>query len=369
MQRLDGQLVLSPTDLTHHQECRHLTWLDLGVAAGEWAAPDVEVSEELQLVFDRGLDAREEVPGVAEGRRARRWRRSRRSSTPRDAVGRRRRRSRRCAAASTSSTRGRSSTAPGAGRPTSCSASRRRRDFGDWSYEIADTKLARKLKVAALLQMATYAERLTVLQGVAPEWIHVVTGDGVSRPWRLIDVAAYARRARARLETFVAAPPATGPSPIGYCEQCRWAERCNTELRQADDLGLVAFMRGDHRDALRAVGITTLDDAGHGVTGAAEVVGHRRRRAHPAAAAGGRAAEASGRPGRRRARCSTRSPASGCCACRRRAPATSTSTSRAIPGSRTARASSTSPGSGIGRAGSRRCGRTTGRRRSRWSPT
>ena len=38
-------------------------------------------------------------------------------------------------------------------------------DFGDWSYEIADTKLARKLKVAALLQMATYAERLTVLQG------------------------------------------------------------------------------------------------------------------------------------------------------------------------------------------------------------
>ena len=56
MQRLDGQLVLSPTDLTHHQECRHLTWLDLGVAAGEWARPDDEVSEELQLVFDRVYD-------------------------------------------------------------------------------------------------------------------------------------------------------------------------------------------------------------------------------------------------------------------------------------------------------------------------
>ena len=235
--------------------------------------------------------AREEVPGVAGGRGQVGRRDRRRSSTPRDDVARRRRPSRRCAAASTSSTRARSSTAPGAGRPTSCSASRRRRCFGDWSYEIADTKLARKLKVAALLQMATYAERLTVLQGVAPECIHVVTGDGVSRPWRLIDVAAYARRARARLEAFVAAPPATGPSPIGYCEQCRWAERCNTELRQADDLGLVAFMRGDHRDALRAVGIATLARPGDGDAGAAEVVGHRRRRAHPAAAAGGRAAE------------------------------------------------------------------------------
>ena len=124
--------------------------------------------------------------------------------------------------------------------------------FGDWSYEIADTKLARKLKVAALLQMATYAERLTVLQGVAPEFIHVVTGDGESRPWRLIDVAAYARRARARLEAFVAAPPATAPAPIGYCEQCRWAEKCTTELRQADDLGLVA--QHARRPAGRAAG-------------------------------------------------------------------------------------------------------------------
>ena len=34
MQRLDGQLVLSPTDLTHQKECAHLTRLDLGVAAG-----------------------------------------------------------------------------------------------------------------------------------------------------------------------------------------------------------------------------------------------------------------------------------------------------------------------------------------------
>ena len=107
--------------------------------------------------------------------------------------------------------------------------------------------------------MATYAERLTVLQGVAAEFIHVVTGDGESRPWRLVDVAAYARRARARLETFVAAPPATAPAPIGYCDQCRWGEKCTSELRQADDLGLVAQMRGDQRDALRAVGIPTLE--------------------------------------------------------------------------------------------------------------
>ncbi|WP_089336934.1 hypothetical protein [Blastococcus mobilis] len=201
---------------------------------GEWAAPDVETTDELQFVFDRGLEHEKKYLAslVASGKSVAEI------ETAFDAEGRRR-------------------------AEETVEAMRRGVDvvyqgtffdgawggqadfllrvetpapvFGDWSYEIADTKLARKLKVAALLQMATYAERLSDLQGVAPEFIHVATGDGESRPWRLIDVAAYARRARGRLETFVAAPPATGPSPIGYCEHCRWAERCNTELRQADD--------------------------------------------------------------------------------------------------------------------------------------
>lgn len=85
MQLLDGRLVLSPTDLTHHQECAHLTRLDLGVAAGRWAAPDAETPEDVLFVFDRGLEHErkyleslktagksvEEIPATsgAEGRR------------------------------------------------------------------------------------------------------------------------------------------------------------------------------------------------------------------------------------------------------------------------------------------------------------
>ncbi|WP_116450204.1 TM0106 family RecB-like putative nuclease [Blastococcus litoris] len=259
MQRLDGRLVLSPTDLTAHQECRHLTRLDLGVAAGEWAAPDVETTEELRFVFDRGMaHERKYLDSLkAEGRTVAEI------ATVFDAEVRRR------AEVETVEAMRRGfdvvyqgtffDGAWGGQADFLLRVDRPSPAFGDWSYEIADTKLARKLKVAALLQMATYAERLSVLQGVAPERIHVVTGDGESRPWRLIDVAAYARRARARLETFVDAPPTTGPSPTGYCEQCRWADRCNGELRQADDLGLVAGMRGDHRDLLRAAGIPTLE--------------------------------------------------------------------------------------------------------------
>ncbi|MCZ2859980.1 TM0106 family RecB-like putative nuclease [Blastococcus sp. VKM Ac-2987] len=257
MQRLDGRLVLSPTDLTSHQECRHLTRLDLGVAAGEWVAPSDGATPETQFVFDRGMAHEEKY--LASLRAA--GKTIAEIDTAFDASGRR------AAEAQTVEAMRRGVDVVYQGTFFD-GAWGGQADFllrvetpsllGAWSYEIADTKLARKLKVAALLQMATYAERLTVLQGVEPARIHVVTGDGGSRPWRLVDVAAYARRARARLESFVDAPPETGPSPIGHCEQCRWAERCNAELREADDLGLVAGMRGDHRDALRAVGISTM---------------------------------------------------------------------------------------------------------------
>src|SRR4051794_4719978 len=130
--------------------------------------------------------------------------------------------------------------------------------LGNWSYEVADAKLARRVKVPALLQMATYADRVARLQGREPERLFVVTGDGTERPWRLVDVAAYARRARLRLEGFLGDAPATQPVPVSHCGQCPWQARCEAELRNGDDLSLVAGMRRDQRAGLHAVGITTL---------------------------------------------------------------------------------------------------------------
>ncbi|MGB5951199.1 MAG: TM0106 family RecB-like putative nuclease, partial [Ornithinimicrobium sp.] len=132
--------------------------------------------------------------------------------------------------------------------------------LGGWSYDIADTKLARRLKVPALLQMATYAVRLEHLQGIAPQWLTVVAGDNEHHPWRLVDVSAYTRRARQRLTDAVAERPKTHPAPVAYCGQCRWEPRCSAQWRAQDDLCLVAGIRSDQRESLRAEGINTLTD-------------------------------------------------------------------------------------------------------------
>jgi uncharacterized protein len=71
-------------------------------------------------------------------------------------------------------------------------------DLGPWAYDVADTKLARRIKVPALLQMALYGDLLAGLQGVPPELLTVVTGDHQELVFRYADAEAYARAARTR---------------------------------------------------------------------------------------------------------------------------------------------------------------------------
>ena len=130
--------------------------------------------------------------------------------------------------------------------------------LGVWSYDIADTKLARHLSATALLQMAGYAERLAELQGAPVERLTVVAGDGSEHHWRPVDVAAYARRLRAELTDFLERAPQTEPVPTTACGQCRWIEHCQAQWERQDDLSRVAGMRADHRQTLIDAGITTL---------------------------------------------------------------------------------------------------------------
>src|SRR5207302_5879207 len=58
-------------------------------------------------------------------------------------------------------------------------------DVGAWSYEVADTKLARRAKPAAVLQLCNYTEHVARIQGRWPDEVEVVTGDGERHRHRL----------------------------------------------------------------------------------------------------------------------------------------------------------------------------------------
>ena len=67
--------------------------------------------------------------------------------------------------------------------------------WGAWHYEVADTKLARHVKAGAILQICSYVEQLTRLQGVQPTRLHVVLGGSAGGitvlRWRMCDQTVF----------------------------------------------------------------------------------------------------------------------------------------------------------------------------------
>ena len=113
--------------------------------------------------------------------------------------------------------------------------------LGDWSYEVADTKLARRAKPYFILQLCFYSELLARAQGAEPELIHVILGTSEQHSFRLAEFAAYYRRVRERLLADLAAGvPDTYPDPVEHCSICDWRTECDQRRLDDDHLSLVA---------------------------------------------------------------------------------------------------------------------------------
>jgi uncharacterized protein len=257
MQLLDGRLILSPSDLTGFIACEHLTQLELKAAQGRMTRPTRD-DPELDILTARGEE--HELGHLGKLRAA-----------GRDVVeikcdsstvaGLETAEADTLAAMRTGAAviyqatffdgrwRGHADFLERVDTPS---------DLGDWSYEVADTKLARKAKVPAIMQLCAYSEQVARLQGLEPARIHVELGSGERESFRLRDFSAYYRLVKTRFEATVVGEDAeTYPEPVEHCGVCRWLDVC-TERRVADDhLCLVAGMRRDWTRKLRVSGVST----------------------------------------------------------------------------------------------------------------
>jgi len=116
--------------------------------------------------------------------------------------------------------------------------------LGAWSYEVLDTKLARETKGSTVLQISLYSDLLGQVQGLTPEFMHVVPPFAGFEPqtYRVADFGAYYRVVKRGLAAAVnaATPAVTYPDPNAFCEICRWRVGCEQRRRDDDHLSLVA---------------------------------------------------------------------------------------------------------------------------------
>lgn len=138
-------------------------------------------------------------------------------------------------------------------------------ELGPFSYEVWDTKLARETRGGTILQLSTYSDLLSRIQGLVPEHFYVVTPDPVHpvHAYRVDDYSAYYRLVRAQLEAAIAQGTDAlqelyYPEPVEHCDVCRWWTRCNARRRQDDHLSFIADISRLHRRELEANGVPTL---------------------------------------------------------------------------------------------------------------
>ena len=132
-------------------------------------------------------------------------------------------------------------------------------DLGDFSYEVADTKLARNPKPYFLLQLCLYSEILAGSLGRQPKQAHVVLGNKQQVSFDLNKYIHYYRRLKSRFTAFVdGGAKGTVPDPCAGCDLCHWHQRCEDEWLAADHLSQVANITRLQRKRLVDGGIESM---------------------------------------------------------------------------------------------------------------
>src|SRR5438128_2009070 len=277
MQFLEGRLIVSPSDLTGFLECEHLTQQELAAARGEIARPERD-DPMLDILSRRGLEH--------EGKHLAGFRAKGLNTVefpfPEGTIANLEKAHTETVAAMKAGAhiiyQGTFFDGRWRCHPDFLIRVERPSKLGDYSYEVADAKLARKAKAAAVLQCCVQSEQLAAIQGVDTEHLTVILGNGTDEEQRFKDYGAYYRSVKRRFEhvvfpsPFAGEGPAVSPSPSGggqgggttypdpvdHCRICRWIDVCELRRRQDDHLCLVAGMRRDQTRRLQLAGIPTM---------------------------------------------------------------------------------------------------------------
>ncbi|HEV8507818.1 MAG TPA: TM0106 family RecB-like putative nuclease [Chitinophagaceae bacterium] len=130
--------------------------------------------------------------------------------------------------------------------------------FGDWSYEVMDTKLSKETRPGAILQISLYSEMLEQVQRSKPEFMYIKNPAGEHK-YRIDDFAAHYRLMKKDLLQSINHPQERYPDPVPHCDICKWWTVCNKRRRDDDHLSFIAGMGNMQMNEVRKWGVTTLE--------------------------------------------------------------------------------------------------------------
>lgn len=135
--------------------------------------------------------------------------------------------------------------------------------FGDYHYEVIDTKLSRSAKAGHLVQLCFYSKLLASAQGREPQSISLVLGNGKEECFHFGSYSRYFEQALARFLAFAqSTSQETRPERVLHCSRCVWRDHCASQWLADDHLNQVAGITRSQIERLRSAGIHTMAQLG-----------------------------------------------------------------------------------------------------------
>ena len=133
--------------------------------------------------------------------------------------------------------------------------------LGSYSYEVLDTKLSLSVKAKFVIQLAFYSDFLKKIQGVLPQNMYVVLGNGDEEALKCSEFAEFYERQKQRFLEKVNSDlkNASYPEPCDQCDLCHWRDICKKRWEEDDHLSQVANILKVHIHRLEESGIKTLE--------------------------------------------------------------------------------------------------------------
>src|SRR5690606_12167681 len=173
MKYKDTQIIYSPSDLSSHSSCKHLTQLNKQHAMGEIADPEVYKNRVLIMLQEKGIEfesnhlkkLKEQGKVVAE-------------ISNEDPNAEKKTIEAMKAGVDVIYQARLKEEGKWSGWADFLMKVARPSKLGNWSYEVWDTKLANETKAGTILQIGLYSERVAQIQGETPEYMGVINPEG-----------------------------------------------------------------------------------------------------------------------------------------------------------------------------------------------
>src|SRR6056300_1058640 len=130
--------------------------------------------------------------------------------------------------------------------------------FGDYSYEVIDTKNSNKPKPDHIIQLGMYTYMLEETQGVLPKRFKIALKNMVEEDVQVNQVNEFFKTHRENYELFVEKSiDKTQPEKCSHCQICSWKEECEKIWIKEDNLNQIGGLTKIHLKKLLELKIDT----------------------------------------------------------------------------------------------------------------